>query len=210
MTCSYGPVALAKTVGIGGLALFPVPSPVTGQGLTMKIKVTCLCKWIPFFVGEVSKDPRIPNFRLITRCSFLHFSLFSTKPPTRPLPAGKTQARLPSSRLERWGEEEDGITPTEQELQGSSTGPCLRGSRCPQRSSCRCKPQNCFGECFSEEASLWINPPSPERTHPFPGEIFLEGSLKNSGYYLMELFSLLLTFSMWICINISPVWLKEQ
>lgn len=44
MTCSYGPVALAKTVEIGGHALFPVPSPVTGQGLTMKIKVTCLCK----------------------------------------------------------------------------------------------------------------------------------------------------------------------
>ena len=36
---------------------------MTGQGLTMKIKVSCLSDWIPFFAEGASKDPRISNLR---------------------------------------------------------------------------------------------------------------------------------------------------
>jgi len=32
-------------------ALLAVPSPVTGEGLTIKIRDTCLGNWIPFFAG---------------------------------------------------------------------------------------------------------------------------------------------------------------
>lgn len=57
-------------------------------------------------------------------------------------------------------------------------------------------------DCGLSHPLLWVN--------LFPDEILLEESLKNISYYLMELLSLLLTFSMWICINRNVVWLKGQ